>query len=300
MKNIKYLLFGTTLSFIPQLSLAQCVASQDCETLGYTETSCSDGNGIKCPFGNKWACFKSDDEVCQKYGFTKTCSEGEIGVGSACNNKYTECTCDEGYVWSSSLQKCTCSIGAMYYSDGSCSNNYISNKQLLGIVIYEKTSTQNGWVMAHKPAATGIKWGSEVTTTNITDKSASASCSNTKKLANMGSIYIAANIANNYKVGGKTWCLPAYDILNKLNNKTNFNKFNNTVNTIQSVEGSNAATILGNVSAGSELVWSSTEYNVSLAWYFRANTQGTFYMGHDDYYKGSGWSIASVRPVFAF
>ena len=37
---------------------AQCVATQDCATLGYTETSCENG-GIKCPFGNAWAC-KSD------------------------------------------------------------------------------------------------------------------------------------------------------------------------------------------------------------------------------------------------
>ena len=34
---------------------AQCVVTQDCATLGYTETSCQNG-GIKCPFGDKWAC----------------------------------------------------------------------------------------------------------------------------------------------------------------------------------------------------------------------------------------------------
>ena len=39
--NIKFLLIGTSLSLIPNLTFAQCVATQDCETLGYTETSCN-------------------------------------------------------------------------------------------------------------------------------------------------------------------------------------------------------------------------------------------------------------------
>ena len=34
---------------------AQCVATQDCASLGYTEASCPNG-GIKCPFGNTWNC----------------------------------------------------------------------------------------------------------------------------------------------------------------------------------------------------------------------------------------------------
>lgn len=38
---------------------AQCVATTDCASLGYTETSCPNG-GIKCPFGSGWACIGSD------------------------------------------------------------------------------------------------------------------------------------------------------------------------------------------------------------------------------------------------
>ncbi|MDO5386488.1 MAG: hypothetical protein Q4F75_04370, partial [Pseudomonadota bacterium] len=34
----------------------QCVATTDCASLGYTQTSCPDGKGLKCPFGNTWAC----------------------------------------------------------------------------------------------------------------------------------------------------------------------------------------------------------------------------------------------------
>ena len=105
MTNTKlFLLIGTSLSLIPQTINAQCVATQDCATLGYTETSCSGGTGVKCPFGNKWACFKSEseikDQLCTELGFTLSCTgANQIGVGKACNGKYTECTCAEGYVW---------------------------------------------------------------------------------------------------------------------------------------------------------------------------------------------------------
>ena len=40
-----------------------CTASPDCKSLGYTESSCSDG-GVKCPFGNYWFCGGKKD-VCQ-------------------------------------------------------------------------------------------------------------------------------------------------------------------------------------------------------------------------------------------
>ena len=103
-----FLLIGTSLSLIPNLTFAQCVATQDCATLGYTETSCNGGKGVKCPFGNFWACFKTDSEYeqqfCDKYGFKYTCSGTGYskGVGTACNGKYTSCTCAKKYNWSGS------------------------------------------------------------------------------------------------------------------------------------------------------------------------------------------------------
>ena len=157
--KIRFLLIGASLSLIPTLTSAQCVATQDCATLGYTETSCSGGTGVKCPFGNKWACFKSESEFCNEYGFTQTCTGTNQtgGTGKACNGKYNYCSCADGYVWQNGA--CTqstpdysnCVIGALYYADGTCSNDYISSKKLLGIVIYEKSASQNGWVMTHKP-----------------------------------------------------------------------------------------------------------------------------------------------------
>ena len=139
MTNIKFLLLGTSLSLIPSLTFAQCVATQDCETLGYTETSCNGGKGIKCPFGNKWACFKSDSECeqqfCDKYGFKYTCTGTGYagGGGENCNGKYSYCNCTSPYTWSSGTgysggvgtacggkyAACTCASG-YEWKDGSC------------------------------------------------------------------------------------------------------------------------------------------------------------------------------------
>ena len=125
--KIKFLLLGTSLSLIPNLTFAQCVATQDCETLGYTETSCNGGKGVKCPFGNKWACIKSDSECeqqfCDKYGFQYTCSGTGYsgGSGTACGGKYTACTCTSGYEWNGSScqqQALNGAQGELYYCNG--------------------------------------------------------------------------------------------------------------------------------------------------------------------------------------
>ena len=318
--KIRFLLIGTSLSLIPNLTFAQCVATQDCTTLGYTETSCSGGSGVKCPFGNKWACFKSEseikDQLCTELGFTQTCTGTGYsgGVGKACNGKFSECTCSSGYAWNDSSQQCedataNCVIGALYYADGTCSNDYISSKKLLGIVIYEKSASQNGWVMTHKPIATNIVWSTEyvdisgVLTTSSESKltDIQASCTNTDKITAQGnsSKYPAAWAAKNYKEGGKTWCLPSGGLLkNALDNSANLTKFNAAVYKIQASAGTSAATILGNVSGGYEHVWSSSEHSYRYAWHFYAYTSGSFNMGYGD--KNYNGSSGVVRPVLAF
>ena len=139
MTNTKlFLLIGTSLSFIPQTINAQCVATQDCATLGYTETSCSGGSGVKCPFGNKWACFKSDseikDQLCTELGFTLTCTgTNQTGVGKACNGKYSECTCTSGYEWKD---------GSCKIQDGAHGDLYYCNGTVVGV----KASDMNFYV----------------------------------------------------------------------------------------------------------------------------------------------------------
>ena len=139
--KIRFLLLGTSLSLIPNLTFGQCVATQDCETLGYTETSCNGGKGVKCPFGNKWACLTSEEEclniACDKLGFRYTCTGTGYasGGGETCNGKYSYCNCSSPYTWSNGA--CTCDSIYQYtcsgtgYSGGSgtaCGGKYTSCK----------------------------------------------------------------------------------------------------------------------------------------------------------------------------
>ena len=154
--KIKFLLLGTSLSFIPCLTFAQCVATQDCETLGYTETSCNGGKGVKCPFGNWWACIKTDSECeqqfCDKYGFQYTCSgANETGGGELCNNKYAFCTCADGYEWKdgSCQQQLNGAQGELYYCNGTVvgvkttSMNFYVAMQDLGYMGWNKANSQS-------------------------------------------------------------------------------------------------------------------------------------------------------------
>ena len=114
-----FLLLGTSLSLIPNLTFAQCVATQDCKTLGYTETSCNGGKGVKCPFGNWWACLPTKESICKEEGFTLACNgNGQTGSGDSCNGLYKKCSCDSSYQY-------TCS--GTGYSGGSgsaCNGKY--------------------------------------------------------------------------------------------------------------------------------------------------------------------------------
>ena len=306
--KIRFLLIGTSLSFIPQTINAQCVATQDCATLGYTETSCSGGSGVKCPFGNKWACFKSESEIknqlCSELGFTQICTgTNQIGGASqACNGKYNICKCATNFTWNTDTKSCeantaNCVIGALYYSDGTCSQDKLSSKTLLGVVIYEKSASQNGWIMTVKQVKTDIAWDTgSYYSTGITNKAVSASCTNTQKLVALGSRFAAATAANNYKPtgtpNGKSWCLPSYDLLNNLNNSTNLAKVNAGITTA-------GGTILGNVYNGYEYVWSSSESNSNHAWFFKNNTRDLFDMNLGTKNNIYG-HLTSVRPVMSF
>ncbi len=305
--NKKYLLSSVTAGIAllyANHGTAQCVSTQDCATLGYTETSCPNG-GVKCPFGNKWMCINSGitPEQCTELGFTQTCTgTNQTGGGSkVCNGKYNYCTCADGYVWQNGacvVKTCPvpCTIGTLYYSDRTCSDKLESSKTLLGVVIYEKSASQMGWIMTVKPIQTNIAWdtGSNYST-GITNKEVSASCTNTQKLVALGSRFAAATAANNYKPtgtpSGKSWCLPSRDLLNNFNNSVNFAKVNAGI----TIAG---GTILGNVYNGYEYVWSSSEYSYSHASYFNAYSSGSFHMGYGGKVGGNGGY--SVRPVLAF
>ena len=321
-----FLLIGTSLSLISGISSAQCVATQDCATLGYTETSCSGGNGVKCPFGNKWACFKSEAEIeaqfCDKYGYTHTCTGTNQtgGAGNSCNGKYSECACAAGYIWNTSSQTCEaqyakCVFGALYYADGTCSNDYLVYEKLIGIVIYPKTASESGWVLALKPIKSDIAWSHdfvdipELPNYTSTPTDIQASCTNTDIITAHGTSYQypAAWAAKNYTEGGKTWCLPSagllHSVLNTLNDSNNLTKFNDVITTIRKAAGNNTATPLGKSSE--EYIWSSSEFSHDRAWFFRIeNTSG--YIDYGNWYpnnqdnKDTEYNSFTIRPVFAF
>ena len=113
-----FLLLGTSLSFLPQTISAQCVSPiQDCYALGYTQTSCPNGKGVKCPFGSEWYCGGTAAQDCLKLGYDKDCTgAGESGSGETCNGKYKTCTCSSPYTWSGST--CTCPSTYKYTCSG--------------------------------------------------------------------------------------------------------------------------------------------------------------------------------------
>ena len=164
--KIKFLLLGTSLSFIPTLSLAQCVATQDCATLGYTETSCNGGKGVKCPFGNKWACLPTEAEICKKNGFTQSCTgAGQSGSGKSCGGLYAECSCLSSYQYTCAgtgyaggagsacggkYTQCMCSSG-YEWKNGACQQQVLNGAHgdlyyCNGTVVGVKTSGMNFYI----------------------------------------------------------------------------------------------------------------------------------------------------------
>ena len=101
---------------------AQCLVTPECVNLGYKEVSCPDGNGVKCPFGNTFACAGTDVD-CSTLGYDKTCTgAGEVGSGPTCNGKYASCTCDTSYQYT-----CT-GTGYSAGSGTACGGKYTSCK----------------------------------------------------------------------------------------------------------------------------------------------------------------------------
>ena len=276
---------------------ASC-AITDCAALGYTESYNSSGNCLKCPFGEAYNC--ESGYICPD-NYTQECTgTGEIGVGEACNGKYAECACKEGYnlvdgecslAWGTcSGLAANCALGDILFSDGTCSANTVSGKTPIAVVVYK--SGNCGQALAPKSIGR-YEWGgygTEISTlTNYTSLSAASedydSCGNTAKIIAAGdkSKYPAAWAAHEYKTAGTEagdWCLPAAGIITSYYNNqeavnTGFSRANGTQFTT------------------STYAWSSSEYNSTKAWYsYFSDSYGLDY----DYKYGGG----EVRPVIEF
>ena len=261
--KLEFLLIGTSLSLIPNLIYAQCAVT-DCQQLGYTSLKSCDG-GLKCPFGEYWACPKVEEKAV-------------LG----------ECT---GYAKN-------CAIGQILNSDGTCTTDKVSGKTPIGVIIAIKDNC--GWAMTASVIATNLKWSTKEVatgigttpdwTTAITDFEA---CVNTQKIIQQGnsSEYPAAWAAVNYSpiaapVTKGKWCLPAPGMLNSL--YTNFYAINNTISK------------LGGKQLTHDIpVWSSSESDYFTAWAFWPGA-AVCNCGVTRYVKYLNDSGSVVRPVIAF
>ncbi len=281
---------------------AQC-ATEDCAALGYTEAYNSSGNCLKCPFGEAYNC--EAGYICPE-GYNYTCSGTGYsgGVGEACNGKYAECACKEGYklvdgecIKPAEFGQCSgyaaqCSLGDILFSDGTCSANKVSGKTPIAVVVYKSGSC--GQALALNSIG-NYEWSTEhvdiSTLPNLSHSQALqdfASCENSKKIMAAGnkSKYPAVWAAYNYTTTGTKvgdWCLPAAGIFTSyFNNKTAINL---------GFEKAGGTTFTTSTEA-----WSSSEDNNGNAWYSGFNYG--YGLDYNRYY--SKLYSLKVRPVLAF
>ena len=158
MKKILPLLLLT-----PTLTNAECTPTPDCASIGYTETSC-ETISLKCPFDtSKLFCVPCDSS------FQYDCTGDNItgGVGNTCAGKYASCECSSSeYIFSKGNCNCInppptdCLAGSIYYPNGTCSNEYVSCQNPVGVVVKD-----NALVMSWRYGNVGdyIQWGGNET-----------------------------------------------------------------------------------------------------------------------------------------
>ena len=254
---------------------AECTPTPDCASIGYTETSC-EGDSLKCPFDtSKMKCIPCDSS------FRYDCSGDNItgGTGSACGGKYVSCECSEGSVFKNGACACddSCTVGAIYYSDGTCSGCVDSNKTAIGVVVKDNE------LVISQIRSTGMSWSSTKTNvsgiTETTDKKVAKQDFNWKAntlaiIATFTSDTVDNNAAincNSYSTEGTNagdWYLPAAGELYSYvyGGGTNYSKINTTMGKL-------------GWTFGSRSFWSSSEYNSNAAWLVISYGGSMYYYG---------------------
>ncbi len=260
--NFKFLLCGVAVCFVPQAAVAQCAVT-DCQQLGYTSLQKCD-NGLKCPFGEYWACPKVEEKAV-------------LG----------ECT---GYAKN-------CSIGQILNSDGTCTDD--NSKTPIGVVVYiSGGSDKCGQALALQDLG-DMAWATEhVDIPDLPNYTAALaekdfdSCGNTQKVIKFGneSKYPAAWAVVNYAPSsvpatkGK-WCLPAVGVARSMMN--NYSAINSGL----SKAGGESLPALSN---GDRWNWSSTEASITTVWPW------SYARGELGFAFTKGYSYGAVRPVIEF
>ena len=263
--NFKFLLCGVAVCFVPQAAVAQCAVT-DCQQLGYTSLQKCD-NGLKCPFGEYWACPKVEEKA----------------VLGACT----------GYAKN-------CKIADILNSDGTCTNDKESGKTPIGVVVYIGGGNDKcGYAMTARPIETNIKWSTVYVNTGAFQSDSSRDAikdfdvsSNMTKIIQSGNsgTYPAAYAALNYApfsalTSKGKWMLPTAGILNSL--YANLNAINNTISQLGGTD------LTGYYSH----IWSSSEYDNYSAWGF-STYGGNGNGGGVSFYEKS--NHFPIRPIIAF
>ncbi len=266
-KRIYFTLLASSFMF-PIQAFAQC-AETDCNTLGYDSSTACD-NGIKCPFGEYWACPEPAKP-----------EEPEAAVLGQCT----------GYAKN-------CKIADILNSDGTCTSDRISGKTPIGVVVYiSGGSDKCGYAMTTSPIQTSIEWSTEYVSTGtfqssnwqeaIKDFDVSGNMTKIIQASNgNSSTYPAAYAALNYAPSaaptskGK-WMLPTAGILNSF--YTNWNAVNNTISKLGGTQ----------LTGDNEHIWSSSESSYYDAWVFCTARGGGVNASNKN-------SYGAVRPVIEF
>ncbi len=246
------------IGLVPFNIYAECTPAPDCASIGYTETSC-ETEYLACPFDStKLKCMPCDSS------FRYDCSGDNItgGTGSACGGKHVSCECSAGSVFKNGACACddSCTVGAIYYSDGTCSACVDSNKTAIGIVVKD-----NELVMSNKKSST-MYWSIAYTDTSLTNYTSSANAKTDFNGKSNTAVIVAAHptetvnnnaaiYCNSYSTEGTNagdWYLPAAGELYSYVYGNWSSKLSAT------------ATKLG--WSLSDYFWSSSEYGSSHAW----------------------------------
>ena len=302
MRKVFMLMTTALFSFEAWAQTEECVEAPSCTELGYTRTEdeCPTGS-VKCPWNTGLVYCECGEDY--KYACD---GDNEKAGDSQCNGLYAACSCADGYKWEngSCAVDTSCTIGRIYYTDGTCSAPaaYTTSKTVLGIVVYVNADGVGGQIMApwwidkngnRSSSAVGMEWGPKGTdilelpnVTSVTLAEADFdSCGNTDKIVAAGnaSTYPAAWATRKYapttETAGK-WCLPAAGILRNI--QKNWGAIGTAVKKVGGASNLN-----------SYWVWSSSEYSDTNAW--NAGLAGSL-LGNPN----KGHTNAYVVPVLEF
>ncbi len=261
------------IGLVPFNAYAECTTTPDCASIGYTVTSW-ETDYLACPFDStKLKCIPCDSS------YRYTCSGDNItgGEGNTCNGKYASCTCASSFNFENGECKCSasitatsCNVGAIYYPDGKCSNDYVACLNPVGVVVKANALVMS-WIKSSEMA-----WASNTTTnvsgiTNISYSSAVkadyAGKANTLAIvatytsdttSNNAAIYCNEYAPVGMESSKGQWHLPAvgelYDYV--------YGNYNTLLNIY--------TTHLGD-SDFSYRFWSSSEYDGRYAWHVYSN-----------------------------